>query len=55
MSIRELLRKLFRKSDRPEDEDRFSRVDDSRVDAMAQGGADFPPNYVKQDDGRPRH
>ena len=55
MTIRELFRKLFRKPAQPEDEDRFTRVDDARVDAFAQGGADFPPNYVKQDDGRPRH
>jgi hypothetical protein len=53
--LRELLRRLWRKSPETAGRSAFDRVEDARVDAAAQGGSPFPPSYVKQDDGRPPH
>jgi hypothetical protein len=58
----QLLKKLkqfvlqpFDRSDRiPELEGRTVENDDAWAQ-MASGGEQFPPNYVRQDDGRPQH
>jgi hypothetical protein len=66
MGIRELLRRFKMKSVQAEYEDGRPRSVDN-VDAMAAAAANrsidpmggqhgaVPPNYVKIDDGRPRH
>jgi hypothetical protein len=66
MGIRDLLRRFKMKSVQAEYEDGRPRSVDN-VDAMASAAANrsidptsgmrgaIPPNYVKTDDGRPRH
>ena len=60
--LRRLLRKIRLKSvqagegQRSVDNiDAMSSMSQTRIDPSGGAPATFPPNYVKQDDGRPRH
>jgi hypothetical protein len=60
MSILEKLKQIvflpFDRSDRiPEAGDRQIENDDAGASAMGYIPAQFPPNWLKPDDGRPRH
>jgi hypothetical protein len=53
--LKQLVLQPFDRSDRiPELEGRTVENDDAWAQ-MASGGEQFPPNYVRQDDGRPQH
>jgi hypothetical protein len=62
MKLLEKLKRIaflpFDRSDRiPELEGRTVENDDAASSALSTGGipANFPPNYVRDDDGRPRY
>jgi hypothetical protein len=53
--LKQLVLLPFDRSDRiPELEGRTVENDDAWAQ-MASAGEQFPPNYVRQDDGRPQH
>ena len=60
--LRRLLRKIRLKSVQAgegqpsvDNIDAMSSMSQTRIDPSGGAPATFPPNYVKQDDGRPRH